>query len=226
MIDVIYTHFPHYRTGVFRELFLIDPATRVYCDPVGSDKSIKNGYLREVRYLKTYRIVGLIFQRNLINLYFNSSNKCIVALANPANLTLWVLLVLNYFRSKKKVLLWSHGYYNNRDGLRNKLKDLFFGLSNGLLLYSEYSKDIADRRVRVPVKCIYNSLDESRMDCNPNPVSPEVVRLLFVGRLTKSVCLDVALNAIHTCHRKNIELDIIGEGEDARNLIRLAAVND
>ena len=229
-IAIIYTHLPHYRVPVFKalmesECFEYD----FFYDPRGVDSTILSGSLGKGAYpITTIKIGPLIFQPAILRLAFFSTFDAFILLGNPYIITNWFGALILKMR-KKKVLLWTHGWIRSNEGAKGVARLIFYKLADVLLLYGERARDIAlnkgvsERNIHV----IYNSLDYASQKKIRDKLDASMQRgrfFLFVGRLTKEVRLDIALNALVILKLKRVDakMIIVGDGEEQVSLKQLA----
>lgn len=78
--------------------------------------------------------------------------------------TWWNLIQCRLFYPKKRIYLWSHGWYGREGFMKKWIKRVFFGLADHVFTYGEYAKQTAisqgfDTEKITP---IHNSLDHSK----------------------------------------------------------------
>lgn len=137
------------------------------------------------------------------------------------------VLIKRLFYQKKKVYLWTHGFYGKETLFEKVWKKLFFSSADGLFVYGDYACKIMVRQYGFnPEKlhAIHNSLNydmqlklrnEITKTCiyynyfeNHNPV------IIFIGRLTEVKKLEMLVNAIYLlkCRGEFYNLAFIGDG--------------
>lgn len=157
--------------------------------------------------------------------------KYYILLGQPNFLTAWVILLLSKF-THKKIYLWTHGWYGRENSLKRVVKRIFFGLSDGLLVYGDYAINLMLKEGITLNKLhpIHNSLDydkqiEYRKMCVASTVYKSHFNnsnhnLIFIGRLTKVKCLDMILSVLKASSAK-YNLTFIGTGEEQERLEKL-----
>ena len=99
----------------------------------------------------------------------------------------------------KKVVFWGHGIYGNESIVKLNLRLYFLSLANLNIVYGERAKKMMrERGVSTPIEVINNSLDyeqqrkirnglnsRSDMGWNDDLKNNDLIRLVFIGRLTK-----------------------------------------
>ena len=231
---LIYNFAQHYRASIFslmdRELDCDFVFGDRYLDIKKMDYSVFRHKVEEVHNVK---IGPFGYQQKVLRLIWKSYDKYIM-LGDPQCLSTWgVLLFAKLVR--KKVFLWSHAWYG-RESLGKKIvKKMFFGLSNGVLLYGNYARNLMIQNGFNPNKLfvIYNSLDYDKQVSVRNKLMPSRIYidhfkngnpvLLFVGRLTKVKRLDMLVQVVKMAADENrpVNLVLIGTGEQQKELQQL-----
>lgn len=230
-------NFPsHYRESVYLKM-----EEELNCDfyfgDIEGDKIKKIDFKQfkgNVKQLKTIKIGPFNWIKNSMQLVFKPYKKLIL-IGDPFCVSVWVILIINKFK-RNKTFLWTHGWYGDESKLKVVLKKLFFNLSDGVLLYGNYAKNLmikegfnADR-----LHVIYNSLDYDVQLKIREKIQPSNVfgnhfgntnkTLIFVGRLTAAKKLHYTLEAVKLLKDKNKNFNIvfIGKGSELESLKTLA----
>lgn len=138
----------------------------------------------------------------------------------------WMLLLFSYPFKKKRVFLWSHGWYGKEGRMEKIMKKLFFGLASGTFVYGDRAKKLmvenglnGDR-----IWPIHNCLDHDeqlkvRKDLKSTRIfkdkfENEHSNLIFIGRLTPQKKLDMVVKALKICKEKghDYNMTFIGDG--------------
>ena len=141
-------------------------------------------------------------------------------------LSTWLLLLFAYPFKKKKVYLWSHGWYGKESKKETYLKKLFFGLASGTFVYGDRAKRLMVENGLNGDKIwsIHNCLDHDAhlkirsalavTNIYKNRFNNSSPNLLFIGRLTPVKELDLVLKALKLCNEKEFPLNMtfIGDG--------------
>ena len=224
---VIYNFGAHYRQGIFK---LMDDTFECEWyfgksnqDVKKMDYSIFRGKITEV---DTKKIGGLTYQRGILKLL--RKHNTFMMLGDSRSISTWLFLILAKFFSKKKVYLWSHGFYGKESRLEFLIKKTIFNLSDGIFLYNNYARELM---INIGFKeeklfVIHNSLDYNTQLNIRNNLTPSSIftnhfnnsnsNLIFIGRLTKVKKLDLLLDAIKILKDKGCEYNItfIGNGSE------------
>lgn len=95
----------------------------------------------------------IYYQRHIQRLLWKRDNQLFFMLGDLFCLSTWVFLLLRKMLfPKKKVYLWTHGWYGKETGLRRILKKWFFQKADGIFLYGNNAKKLMLRRdlMKVP----------------------------------------------------------------------------
>lgn len=234
-IAVIYNFAQHYRKGIFIKM---DQAFNVdfYFGNSNEDiKSLDYKLLKNCEKLKNFKIFRQIYWQSGVTKLFFREYTHYIFLGEYYCVSTWVILILGLF-SKKKVFLWTHGWYGNEGLLKIVFKKIFFKMSDGLLLYGDYAKDLMIKHgfKESNLHVIYNSLDFDFQLEIRNQLSESLVfknyfknndpTLIFVGRLTKVKKLNLIILLLERLKIENINVNFVflGDGEEKSKLQELA----
>ena len=239
-VAVVYHFFPHYRAGVLREL-LQSPEHEYWlvADNQSTDPSVKAWPVENpARFIlapcrKLLR--ALLLQRGLLRIGWRRDLDAIVYLGNPYFVSTWLSAALARLTGKR-VLFWTHGWTRAETGLKAALRNLFYKLAHGLLLYGHrakaagLAKGFDSRQLHV----VYNSLDyeaQKQARDRVDPASlPQLKQELFgdaatpmivcSARLTAACRLDLLLDAMASLKAElhPVNLLLIGDGPERGNL--------
>lgn len=182
----------------------------------------------------TVKILGNFYWTNGLLKLLRKGYDTYLMIGATRCLSLYFFLILkNLFFRKKKVLLWTHGYYGKESWVeKNIFKRPLFKMADVVLVYGNYSRDlmIDDGFDPNNVSTIHNSLAYSKQlelrnkatdsDIyakhfgNDNPV------LIFIGRLTPVKQLDMIIDALYILKNKgeNYNLVYVGDGPERKVL--------
>jgi glycosyltransferase involved in cell wall biosynthesis len=134
---------------------------------------------------------------------------------------------------RKKVFIWTHGWYGKEKRIEKILKKIMFHLPNGgVFCYGNYARNLMIKEGFNSKKIfvIHNSLFYDKQIEIRNYLKETCIyknhfnngnkNLFFVGRLTAIKKLDLILKAIIICRNRGTEynLTFIGDGERADEL--------
>ena len=236
-IILIYNFAQHYRTSIFKLIDDTFDADYIFGDSMSDVKKMDYALLKgEVSETHTRRLFGgWYWQPKVVSSLFKKSSAYLL-LGETRALSTWVFLMLSRFFSKKKVYLWSHGWYGKETVVEKAIKKLLFRLPNGgTFLYGNYARQLMIEEGFNPDKLyvIHNSLAYDKQLalraslCNTheyeNHFRNDNYNLLFVGRLTKIKQLDMVIMALQICKElgRDYNFTLIGDGADRDELERL-----
>jgi len=196
--------------------------------------SFDENELHNVQRLHVVKIGPVYWEKGLISLLWQDYNIYLM-LGSTRNITLFVFCILKslFFRKKKRVFYWTHGYYGKESKLELLIwKRPFFRLPDGLFTYGDYAKRIMveDGFREESISPIHNSLDydiqlKHRKDLwqenpyleyfgNSNPV------IIFLGRLTAVKQLDMLVKSLALLKKKgeHYNLVFVGDGNEKEKL--------
>lgn len=231
---LIYNFAQHYRTSIFQ---LIDQTFE--CDFVFGDSmedvrkmdySLLRGHVKETH---TKRLWGGFYYQKGVPSLIGKNYDTFILLGESRALSTWLFLIKAKFYSKKKVLLWSHGWYGKETWLEKILKKIMFRLPNGgTLLYGNYARDLmikegfdGKKLYVIHNSLAYNKQKAIRAQMKLSPVfkshfGNEWPVLIFIGRLTSVKKLDLIIDAVALLKTKGriYNLVFVGDGSEHQNL--------
>lgn len=234
---IIYNFAQHYRANIFK---LIDSTFdcewyfgQTMADVKKMDYSILSHPVHE---MKKRKFGFFVYQSGVPSLIRKDFTHYLI-LPDTRSLSSWLFLFLSRFHSKKKVYIWTHGWYGKESGIESFLKKIMYRLPNGgVFLYGNNARELMIKEGFNPDKLftIHNSLAydkqiEIRKELKPlsiyrNHFCNNNKNLFFVGRLTAVKKLDQILKAMVICRKRGVmcNLTLIGGGEKADELKALA----
>ena len=167
-VAVVYHIWPHYRQAVVAAM---DGSDRIAYDFYGSGepyqgiKHMDPGLFR--RFVKApFRMINrAMWQPKAVSAVLWGGYDAIIFLADLNFASTWVAAALSRLRGQP-VLFWAHGWLKPESGAKRRIRNLYFGLANRMLLYAERGKRLgtaagyAGKKIAV----VYNSLDVDRAD--------------------------------------------------------------
>ena len=152
-------------------------------------------------------------------------------------LSVWAALLYSRFNRKKKVYIWTHGWYGKESWLQKVFKKIFLRLpTGGVFLYGNYARKLMIKEGFDPQKLfvIHNSLDYDKQISIRNTLKQSYVydehfgnknpNLFFIGRLKPVKKLDMILYAMALLKKRNVacNMTFIGDGTESESLKTLA----
>lgn len=223
----IYNFAAHYRQGIFK--LMDDTFDCVWYfgkqnqDIKKMDYSIFKGAITEV---ETNTLGGLTFQRGILQLLWKYDR--FLMLGDSRSFSTWLFLILAKFFPRKKVYLWSHGFYGKESPLQDFIKKNIFKLADGIFLYNNYAREMMIAKGFAPHKLsvIHNSLDYDHQLSIRNKITASDIyqvhfknnnpNLIFIGRLTKVKKLDMLLDAVKLLSNQGQAYNVtfVGDGTE------------
>lgn len=165
---VIYHVWPHYRQAVARAMDRSDKVEYSFFGSGETYEGIKHADpLKFLRFVKApFKFRGkMMWQPMAVQAALSDEYDVLVYLGDPNFASTWVGASLARLRGKP-VLMWAHGWLRVETPSKRRMRNVFFGLAQRLLVYGERAKVLgakagyADDRITV----VYNSLDVDRAD--------------------------------------------------------------
>lgn len=236
-ICLIYNYAQHYRTSIFRLIDREYDCSWHFGDSMSDVKKMDYSLLRgDVHESHTYRFGTLSFQKGVIGLLLKDYSRYLI-LPDTHSVSAWLFLLFSKFYKRKKVYIWTHGWYGKESGIERFLKRIMYKLPNGgIFLYGNYAKKLMIKEGFDPetLFVIHNSLAYEKQsalrselagtDLFKDHFRNENKNLIFIGRLTSVKKLDMILHAVDACNREGCHFNItfIGDGPEKRKLHELA----
>lgn len=205
---LIYNTAPRYRESIFR---LIDAEfdCRWYFGKTKTDiKEMDLSLLRNACYYKTIGNPTRIYWKiGILSLLFKKENQSFLILAESRCLTDYLFIGLARLL-KKKVYVWTHGWYGKESRTEALLKKWQFLHVDGIFVYSNYARGLMIKEGIPSAKIftIHNSLHYDQQVALRKQLKPSSIfnehfgddnpTLIFIGRLTKVKKLDMLVDAV------------------------------
>lgn len=244
-IAIVYHFFPHYRSAIFTELL---NRSDLDCVLVGdltdpNDSSIEPWVPPRDSFVRTpckKLTSNVLWQTGLIQLVTTRNFDAIIFLGNFTFLSTWIAAFIARVRGTR-ILFWTHGWLREEVNIKERIRERFYRLAHGLLLYGNRAKQIAMRKgfPSHTLHVIYNSLDYKTQKDVRNRISDERLKslrakffpgssepiLICTGRLTKLKGLDLLLSAMAILKQQGhmVCLLLVGDGPEREYLEQLSA---
>lgn len=234
-VAVIYPFVPHYRKPVFSTLAHCSDALDYvfFADEKAIDKSIRSEAQSDdfsMRVTPVFEVRGWVWQSGLWEAVVGAEFNTLIFLGSPYYLSTWVYALLGRLCGKR-VLFWTHGWLARDPFLKRIVRNSFYRIAHGLLLYGDRAKSMGleygfkEQQLRV----IYNSLDypaqkavriniETSSDPAhhlPNELRKYSMYVACIARLTSQCKFEMAIDAlarIRECGEGELPLVLIGDG--------------
>lgn len=245
-VAIVYHFFAHYRSAVMQALL---DSRDMYFFLIGDthdpDKCIKEwtpspDRLCETRCTRLFG--GLLWQHGLFEALRTRSFDVVIFLGDARFVSTW-LSALAMRISGKRVLFWTHGWTRKDTGVKRLIRNAFYRLADGLLLYGSRARSIGLSEGFDPSRLyvIFNSLNyhqqrhirevltksdliETRRTYTGGKDIPV---LAFTGRVTRECRLDLLLDAMRILKSRGVSthLILVGQGLELPSLKKTAEDN-
>lgn len=244
-VAVIYPFIPHYRKPIFSTLAHCSDAFDYvfFADDKATDKSIRSEAQSDdfnMRVTPNFEVRGWIWQSGLWAAVVGAEFNTLIFLGSPYYLSTWVYALLGRLCGKR-VLFWTHGWLARDPFLKRVVRNSFYRIAHGLLLYGDRAKSMGleygfnEQQLRV----IYNSLDypaqktvriDIEKSSDPAQHLPEGLRkysmyAACIARLTSQCKFEMAIDAlarIRESGEEELPLVLIGDGPVRASLSKYA----
>ncbi|MBQ0046126.1 MAG: glycosyltransferase family 4 protein [Prevotellaceae bacterium] len=232
---IIYNFSQKYREGIYKLLDTQYDCHWVFGKNNTDIKELDDSVLKDVTYIDNVWIKPFYYQKGVVSLM--KKYDTFLMLGELFCISTWMMLILaKTIYPKKRIYIWSHGWYGKENKIKLWMKHAFFSMADAVLLYGNHAKDVARNfgYKKDNLYVIHNSLDydkqinlrNSLTDSdiyalhfnNTNPV------LLFIGRLTYVKRLDLLLKAVAELKGNGTKCNVVlvGNGEAKDNLSKMA----
>ncbi|MCC8187853.1 MAG: glycosyltransferase [Bacteroides sp.] len=168
---------------------------------------------------------NVYWQKGVVPLLFKKQYSAYILTGDLHSLSNWVFMVLGFF-SRKKIGLWTHGWYGKEGRIKKFFKKIYFGLADMTFLYGDYARNgmIANGFDGRKLYCVYNSLDYDRQKEIRKGLSysslykehfgNEFPVIIYVGRIQENKRLDILFTALAELKQKGRNYNVMLVGED------------
>lgn len=242
-VAVVYHFFAHYRAAIMKTLL----ASKAIDYFLVSDRYEPNNEIeawqppKDRWFLSPCIKMGanLIWQKGLLRLATQPETDVIIFLGNANFLSTWCAACVARMLGKR-VLFWTHGWIKDERGFKRLMRNLFYRLAHGLLLYGNRARAIGLRNgfSQEQLYVIYNCLDYPQQRNLRDSVclsrlksirsqffkDPSTPVMVCTGRLNKLKRIDLLLEAMSLLLDKGIRtcLLLVGDGPEEAALQQLA----
>ena len=232
---LIYNYAQHYRTSIFKLIDREFECDFVFGDSMSDVKKMDYSLLKgNVEEVHNKHLKGSYFQRGVLRKLRQDYNRYIL-LGETRCISTWLFLILSKFYRKKKVYLWSHGWYGKESRIERIIKKMLFKMADGIFLYGNYARELMikegfnkDKLFVIHNSLAYDEQLETRKQLQTTDIytshfGNDNPNLVFVGRLTQVKKLDMILHAMSKSKDNGFKynLTLIGGGEKKEELERL-----
>lgn len=216
-----------YRASIYR---LMDQSFDIdwyFGEQIGNIKEMDLSELKVTNKLKSNIIVGpLYWQKGILKLLRDNTYESYIVLGELFSLSTWAMLILKPFIApKKRIFLWSHGWYGREGWLKKWIKRVFFSLPNGSFIYGDFAKKVAVSQGNNSDKLhvIHNSLNHDKhivlrenievSDIYSKHFGNKNRTIIFIGRLTTVKKLDMIIDSVKILADKNELYNVVFVGD-------------
>lgn len=254
-VAIVYQYAAHYREPIFRHLSADnDIEYTVFSDCRSNIPSLavldfekRNDIEKQkIRFKKLKNIWifnSILWQRGLLSISFRKYYDSIIFLGDVHYLSTWIGAMIARITGKR-VLFWGQGYKAFGKGVRSLLKQIFFRLPHGHLLYGNFARDylIYSGFSKEDLYVVYNSLDFDAQTSIYSDLSdqkihavreslfddPDCPLLVSMGRIDRNKRVDILVDAVDILRQQSFaaNLLIIGDGPERARLEQAAAESD
>lgn len=243
-VAVVYHSVALYREAIFRRLFgrVANPEYTLFAgltsnqaslklmDPEIAEKAVGEAGGWRWRIIRNFWIGQILIQPCVLLLPFQRKWDCVIFLGNAYYLTTWIAAALCRLTGKR-VLMWTHGYRSEESGWTAILKNRFFKLAHGLILYGERGKTVLMKQgfPEDRLYVAYNCLDhEAHVAMRKHFAGTERIGneffgndapvLVWAGRFAPGKELEVLVNAVAMLRDKGRPVNtlLIGDGPERK----------
>lgn len=231
---LIFNTAPLYRSSIYCRIDEQYDCKWVFGPKRSDIKEMNFSLLKDVSF---YTLKGkadrLSIKRGMLKYLFKKEYQTYLMYPETHSITDWLFfwLAFNFFK-KKRIYLWSHGWYGKESKIQSSMKQWLFKHATGILSYSNYARDLMIER-GIPANkifTIHNSLDYDKQIALRKELQPTSIYqshfennnpvIIFIGRLTKVKHLDILIEAVFKLAQEGelYNLVFVGDGEEADNL--------
>ena len=225
----------HYRESIFNLIEQTFPCDWYFGSNDTDIKVMDTSKFRHVVTLPNKQIgkTRFSYREGVTSLISNKEYQSFLLTGETFNLSIWLFLIkAKFFYPKKKIYIWTHGWYGKESLVEKFLKKIYYKLTDGIFLYGNYAKKllleegVSEEKLYV----IHNSLQydkhlQIRKSLSENGVYKDHFlnsnkNIIFIGRLTKVKKLDFLISALEILQKQGLyfNLTFVGDGVEMQNL--------
>ncbi len=236
---LIYNTAPKYREAIFTAIDREYDCDWFFGETKIDIKEMDVSKLKCVTYYKSFGNPSkMYFKCGVLKLLFKKKYHNFFMLAEVRSITDWLFLWLaSKFFPKKRVYIWTHGWYGKEHGVDAKMKLWLFRHVTGTFVYGDRAKRLLIEQGIPEDKlfAIHNSLDyDKQLALRKEIVLSDIYKehfrndcptVIFIGRLTKVKKLDMVIDALHRLAKRSEKYNLVfvGDGVEREALQQYAA---
>lgn len=230
---LIYSTAPHYRKAIFRAIDNEYDCDWYFGKTKSDIKEMDLSILKHYSYYKCYGNPSKWYWKSvLINLFKKKYNAYFMLIESRA-LSDYIFIGLKVlFFPRKKIYVWTHGWYGKESRLEAKMKLWQLRHVDGIFVYGNYARQLLINK-SIPANklfVIHNSLHYDQQKALRERISSTSIYvdhfgnnnhvIIFIGRLTKVKQLDMLVNtiAILRARGEQYNLVFVGDGVEREKL--------
>lgn len=234
---VIYNTAPRYREAIFQAIDKEYECDWYFGKTKSDIKEMDLSLLKRTKYYKTFGNPNKVCVKvGVLKLLFKKEYQRFFILAEVRSLTDWVFFFLAYLLfPKKKVYVWTHGWYGREKGFDAKMKLWLYNHVDGTFVYGDRAKSllIAQGIPESKLFVIYNSLQyDDHINLRATLQTSDIYKehfqnnypvIVVIGRLNMRKKLDLLLKSLEILKTRGESYNVIfiGDGEDRQSLEKL-----
>lgn len=229
---IIYNTAPRYREAIFQSIDKTYDCDWYFGETKTDIKEMDLSLLKNTKYYKTYGDASSFYwKKGILSLLFKRKYQTFLMLSESRSLTDYFFIGLARLL-RKKVYVWTHGWYGKETKKEAVLKKWQFNQVEGIFVYSNYARNLMIEQ-GIPGKkifTIHNSLDYDEQKALRERLEPSNIykdhfsndypTIIFIGRLTKVKKLDLLLEALYKLKNRGEKYNLVfvGNGSEKENL--------
>ena len=229
---LIFNQASHYREAIYCAIDKEYDCDWYFSAPKDGIKQMDLSLLNNTYMYKTYNFHNALYwEKGIIKLLFKKEYKVFLKLGESRSLSGYIFNLIARIM-KKKVYLWTHGWYGKEKGINAIIKQQLFKHATGIFTYSDYSKKLLVEKGISSEKIftIHNSLNYDKQKALRESIGLNNIYkehfgnnypvIIVIGRLNMRKKLQQLLEAVAILKNKgeNYNIIFIGEGEDRSKL--------
>lgn len=235
---IIYNTAPKYREAIFQSIDVEYDCDWYFGKTKSDIKEMDTSLLKNVTYYKTIGNPDKIYWKfGVLHLLFKKKYNCFFMLAEVRSVTDWIFFWLaSTLVKRKKVFIWTHGWYGRENWFEAKMKLWLFRHVAGTFVYGDRARELLINKgiPKDKLFAIHNSLDyDKHIQLRGTNLKSSIYKdhfgndnhiLMMIGRLNLRKKIDMLIKAVHILKNKgyNYNIVLIGDGSDKNKLIEMA----